>query len=268
VILVIGATGTVGRHVVASLLERDFEVRALARDPDSAPLPAGAEAVSADLTDPGTLAEHLGAVEAVFLVWPFFSPDGAEEVVNMLAKDKRRIVYLSAEAAGKRPDSFWAAVERSIEGAASAWTILRPTGFAANTLMWAEQIRGSGVVRWPYGHAARSLIHERDIADVGVRTLTEDGHAGARYVLSGPETLTQVEQANAIGEAIGHDVGWEELSREDAEAQIEGLPTTALDTWASFVETPEIVTSTVEELTGRPARRFGEWARDHVEDFR
>jgi hypothetical protein len=61
-------------------------------------------------------------------------------------------------------------------------------------------------------------------------------------------------------------VRWEELSREDAEEQIAGVPDTALDTWASFVETPEMVTSAVEELTGAPA--FDEWARDHVEDFR
>ena len=134
--------------------------------------------------------------------------------------------------------------------------------------MWANQIRESGLVCWPYGQAARSLIHERDIAAVAIHTLTEDGHAGARYVLSGPETLTQAEQAKTIGDAIGRPVSWQELSREDAERQIAGLPDTALDTWASFVETPEIVTSTVEEVTGRSARRFTEWARDHAEDFR
>jgi uncharacterized protein YbjT (DUF2867 family) len=243
-------------------------VRALARDPGSARFHRGVDAVSGDLTNPRSLAEHLDDVEAVFLVWPFFSSDGVDEVVDMLARYAPRIVYLSAEAASKRPDSFWAAIERTIERATTEWTFLRPTGFAANTLMWAEQIRESGVVRWPYGQAARSLIHERDIADVTIHTLTEDGHAGARYVLTGPESLTQVEQAHAIGEAIGRPVSWDELSRQDAEDQIAGLPATALDTWASFVETPEIVTSTVEELTGKPARRFDEWARDHMKDFR
>lgn len=267
-ILVIGATGKVGRHVVSGLLERDVEVRALARDPESARLPRGVDAVSADLTNPRSLAEHLSGVEAVFLVWPFFSADGADEVVDMLAGEERRIVYLSAEAASKRPDSFWAAVERAIEESATAWTFLRPTGFAANTLMWAKQIRESGVVRWPYGEASRSLIHEHDIAAVAIRTLTEDGHTGARYVLTGPEALTQIEQSHAIGEAIGRSVRWEELSREDAERQIEGLPDTALDTWASFVKTPEIVTSTVGEVTGKSAHRYSEWARDHAEDFR
>jgi uncharacterized protein YbjT (DUF2867 family) len=250
------------------LLERDVEVRALARDPDSAGLQGGVDVVLGDLMNPRSLVEHLDGVEAVFLVWPFFSSDGAEEVLDVLAGHVQRIVYLSAEAASKRPHSFWAAIESAIERSAAEWTFLRPTGFAANTLMWADQIRESGAVRWPYGEAARSLIHERDIADVAIRPLTEGGYAGTRYVLSGPETLTQVEQAHTIGEAIGRPVRWEELSREAAEHEIAGLPDTALDTWASFVETPEIVTSTVKEVTGKAPRHFGEWARDHVEAFR
>jgi uncharacterized protein YbjT (DUF2867 family) len=114
-----------------------------------------------------------------------------------------RIVYLSAQAAGERPDSFWAAVERLVEASGAQWTILRPTGFAANTLMWADQVRSSDVVRWVYGAAARSLIHERDIAAVAVRTLTGPGHAGERYVLTGPQAVTQAEQVRAIGAAIG-----------------------------------------------------------------
>jgi uncharacterized protein YbjT (DUF2867 family) len=130
-IFVIGATGKVGRHVVSGLLERDVQVRALARSPDAAGLPGGVDVVSGDLSDPQGLSKHLNGVEAVFLVWPFFSADGADEVVDTLARHARRIVYLSAEAAGERPDSFWAAVERAIERSATEWTFLRPTGFAA-----------------------------------------------------------------------------------------------------------------------------------------
>jgi uncharacterized protein YbjT (DUF2867 family) len=188
--------------------------------------------------------------------------------VEVLGRHARRVVYLSAEAAGNRPDSFWARVEDAIERSAAEWTFLRPTGFAANTLMWADQIRDRGVVRWPFGRAARSPIHERDIADVAVRALTEDGHAGARYVLTGPEALTQEEQVRQIGAAIGRPLRWEELSREDAEHELAGqVPETALDTWASFVETPEVVTATVQGVTGRPAHPFAEWARDHAADF-
>jgi uncharacterized protein YbjT (DUF2867 family) len=268
VILVTGASGNVGRHVVSGLLERGREVRALVRDAAAAGLPEGVDAVSGDLTDPPSLSGHLEGVEAVFLVWPFFNADGVEEVLEVLAAGQRPVVYLSAEAASRRPDAFWAVIERALERAGERWTFLRPTGFATNTLMWSEQIRQSGTVRWPYGRAARSLIHERDIADVAVSCLTEDGHVGARYVLSGPATLTQTEQAETIGNAIGRQVRWVELSREDAERRIDGLPGTALDTWASFVRTPEVVTPTVAEVTGAPARSFAAWAHDHVTDFR
>jgi uncharacterized protein YbjT (DUF2867 family) len=265
---VTGATGKVGRHVVAELVHRRVAVRALARDPGSAGLPEGVELVTGDLSDPHTLAGCADGADAVFLVWPFFTAGGADQVVRILAAPGRRIVYLSAEAASRRPDSFWALVEGEIERSAAEWTFLRPTGFAANTQMWADQIRTTGTVRWVYGRAARSLIDERDIAAVAVRALTEGGHAGNRYILTGPAALTQVEQVREIGEAIGRELRWEELSDQDVQQQLAGVPDTALETWASFVETHEIVTSTVQDLTGQPSRSFAEWARDHADAFR
>ena len=144
-IFVIGATGNVGRNVVSGLLERDAPVRALSRHPDAAGLPEGVEVVYGDVADPDRLAKHLGDAEAAFLLWPSFDTEGADRVVDVLARHVRRIVYLSAQAAGGRPDSMWGRVERAIEGSAAEWTFLRPTGFATNTLMWAKPIRESGI---------------------------------------------------------------------------------------------------------------------------
>jgi uncharacterized protein YbjT (DUF2867 family) len=269
VVFVIGATGNVGPHVVSGVCGEGVSVRALTRDPGAADLDAGVEVVYGDLTRPLDFADYLEGAGAVFLVWPFFDAEGVDAVVSVLARHARRIVYLSAEAAASRPDSVWARVEQAIERSGAEWTFLRATGFAANTLMWADQIRESGVVRWPYGQASRSLIHERDIADVAVRALLEERHVGARYVLSGPDALTQKAQAHALGVAIGRPVRWEELSREEAERELAGrVPETALDTWAGFVEKPEVVTDTVEEVTGRPARSFAQWAQDHADEFR
>jgi uncharacterized protein YbjT (DUF2867 family) len=277
VILVTGATGKVGRQVVSQLTDRGIPVRAVARDPGSAALPAGAEGVRADLADPQSLEPHLKGIQSAFLLWPFTSgraaADIAPHLVEMIARHVPRIVHLSAAAAAERPDSFWAAVERLVEASGAEWTILRPTGFAANTLIWADQIRSGDVVRWPYGQARRSLIHERDIAAVAVRALTEDGHAGARYVLTGPQALTQADQVRAIGTAIGRPLRWEELSRQAARADLAasfGDPAfadSALDTWAGFVSQPEPVTATVRDITGAPARAFSEWAADHTADF-
>ncbi len=164
-------------------------------------------------------------------------------------------------------------MERLIEKSGLAWTFLRPGGFMSNTLMWADQVR-EGVVRWPYGAMARSLIDEADIAAVAVRTLTEDGHTSKKYVLTGPEAITQIEQVRIIGEAIGHPVRWEEISRTDARTQLlaawgnASFVDGALDAWAAAVAAPEPVTAEVARLTGAPARTFSEWARDHVDAFR
>jgi uncharacterized protein YbjT (DUF2867 family) len=282
VILVTGATGKVGRNVVSQLLEAGRAVRALTRDPASAGLPDGAEVVRGDLADPAGLDAALDGVEAVFLVWPTLAADhAAPETLAAIAAHARRVVYLSANGVPDDPGApsegiigSHALIERLIERSGTRWTFLRPSGFASNTLGWAAQIRAEGVVRAPFGATARSLIHERDIAAVAVRALTEDGHDGARHVLTGPATLTQAEQAQAIGAAIGRPVRFEELPAEAAREQMlaawgdAALVDGMLAAWARMAEVPEPVTNTVAEITGTPARTFGEWAADHAADFR
>jgi len=109
---------------------------------------------------------------------------------------------------------------------------------------------------------------------VGVRALTEDGHDGRKYVLTGPELLTKAEQVRAIGEAIGRPLRFEEIPMEEARQKwiAAGLPSAVVDgiftAHAWFVEEPGLATTTVEEVTGTPARTFREWALDHTGDFR
>src|SRR5260370_13433653 len=106
--------------------------------------------------------------------------------------------------------------------------------------MWADQVRAGDIVRWPFGGAARALIDERDIAAVAVRALTEDSHAGARYVLSGPEVLTQAEQLAAIRQAIGRNLSWEDMPRQAAQEVLaaswrdKAFAETALHAWETF----------------------------------
>jgi uncharacterized protein YbjT (DUF2867 family) len=277
-ILVTGATGNVGRHVVTQLRDAGAAIRALVRNPGAADVPDGVEVVRGDLTDPGTLGAAVDGVECVFLLWPLTTAEHASASLNAVAKHARRIVYLSAMSVRDdrepRANGFWGEIEHAVEQSGLEWTFLRAGGFAANTLGWADQIRAKGVVRWPYGRAARSLIHERDIAAVAVRALTEDRHVGAKYVLTGPEAVTQAEQVRIIGEVIGRAVGWEELSPETARQQLlaawgdPGFVDGALGYWATLVSEPERVTRTVEEVTGVRARTFQEWAIDHADDFR
>ena len=275
-IVVTGGTGRVGQQVVAQLRERNLKVRVVSRRPGQPQ--AGVETAAADLADPASLEPALRGADALFLLWPFTSAELtatlAPQVAKLAARHVTRIVYLSAQPAAERPGSFWALTERAIEDSGAAWTFLRPAGFASNTLMWADQIRAGDVVRWPFGAAARTLIDERDIAAVAVRALTGDGHAGARYLLSGPAVLTQAEQLAAIGRALGRDLTWEELPRAQAQQALTaawgdpGFAASALDTWERFVTHPEIVTSTVRDLTGVPARTFADWAAANAGAFR
>jgi uncharacterized protein YbjT (DUF2867 family) len=277
-IVVVGGTGRVGREVASQLRELDLPVRVVTRGLNPAGAPPGAEMARADLADPASLEPHLRDAQALFLLWPFTSPEMtaglAPKVAEIAARHAGRIVYLSAQAAADQPGSFWALVERAIEDSGASWTFLRPTGFAANTLMWADQIRSGDVVRWPFGAAARALIDERDIAAVAVRALADAGHARARYQLSGPAVLTQTEQLAAIGRAIGRELRWEELPRQAALQELAtawGDPVfaqAALDAWEWFADHPETVTTAVQDVTGAPAHSFADWAAANATAFR
>jgi uncharacterized protein YbjT (DUF2867 family) len=281
IVLVTGATGNVGRQVVDQLVGGGAGVRALVRKPEGAGLPDGVELVRGDLADPASLDAALAGVDVVFLVWPFLGSDGASAVVDAIARRARRVVYLSSmgvrDDRERQADSInqsHAELERLIASSGVDRTILRSGGMATNTLGWAPQVRAEGVVRWPFAEARRSLVHERDVAAVAVRALTEDGHAGAAYPLTGPESLTQAAQVRAIGEAIGRPVRFEEIPPEAAREELlaEGLPSDMVDgmlaAWARMVEEPEPVLPTVEEVTGTPARTYRRWAADHADDFR
>ena len=279
-ILVTRPAGNVGRHVAALLAERGVPLRLLAhRTPP--PAPPGAEVVHGDLADPATLRPALAGVRAVFLQWPLPDASGAREAVRTVAEHAPLAVYLSSagidDAADGQSDPVnrrHAAVERELARSGVAWTAVRAGGLAASLLGWAPEIRERGTVRDAFPTASRALLDERDVAEVAVRALTEPGHTGERYILSGPEPLTTEEQVRIIGRAIGRDVHLETPSRGEvlAEMAAEGWARTAaeqmLDAYARMSERPGAVTDTVERITGSPARPLLDWARYHVDDFR
>ncbi len=280
-ILIIGATGNVGRQVVSQLIVKGARIRALVRNPEAAGLPPQVEIVRGDLTLPETLHQGLDGIDTVFLVW-VAPPGSAAQAVERIAKHARRIVFLSAPL--KTPHPFFQQpsparalgeqIERLIENCGLEWTFLRPGMFAVNALRWwAPQIRAGETVRWPYLDVPTAPIDEGDIAAVAVRALCEDGHAGAEYVLTGPESLSQYEQVATIGRAIGRTIRVEEITPDDARRKlltIMPLPVVnmLLDAWAAAIGQPAFVTSTVAEITGAPARTFLEWAVDHAAEFR
>jgi uncharacterized protein YbjT (DUF2867 family) len=279
--LVIGATGNIGREVVSQLAAAGAPARALSRRPEAARFPPQVEVVRGDLSDPGTLQDCLDGIDAVFLVWTA-PPDTVAAALERIARHARRIVFLSSP--HKTPHPFFqqpnkirglhAEIERVIESSGLEWTFLRPGMLAANArFWWAPQIRAGDVVRWPYTAAPTAPIDERDIAAVAVRVLCEDGHAGAEYVLTGPQSLSQAEQVDTIGRALGRSLRVEEISPDQARRELLAvmpalIVNMLLDAWAAALGQPALVTATVAERTGIPARTFFDWATDHAAEFR
>jgi uncharacterized protein YbjT (DUF2867 family) len=251
------------------------------RNPDAAGLTGEVEVVRGDLTLPETLDRCLDAVDTVFLVW-VAPPATVAPVLERIAKRARRIVFLSAPLKTAHPlfqqpnpgRALGEQIERLIEASGLEWTFLRPGMFAVNgRRWWAPQIRAGDVVRWPYLAVPTAPIDERDIAAVAVRALCEDGHAGAEYVLTGPQALSQAEQVATIGRVIGRPLRTEEISPDDARRELlTALPAVSvvnmlLDAWAAAIGQPAFVTSTVAEITGAPARTFRDWAADNAAAF-
>jgi uncharacterized protein YbjT (DUF2867 family) len=279
-ILVIGGTGTVGRQVLGQLTARGAQVRALLRNPIVARMPSQVEMMRGDLTVPDSLEACLQGIGTVFLVWSA-PPDAVDAALERIAKHARRIVFLSAPLKAPHPlfqqpnlgRALGEKIERVIEASGLDWTFLRPGMFAANSLTWwAPQIRAGDVVRWPCLSVPTAPVDQRDIAAVAVRALCEDGHAGAEYVLTGSESLSQFEQISTIGRVIGRSLRIEEMSSEEARRELltimpAPVVNMLLAAWTAAIGQPAFVTSTVEEMTGVPARTFVDWVTDNAAKF-
>jgi len=283
-ILIIGATGTVGRAVISELPSEGLSLRAFTRNPKSANLPAHVQLFQGDLTNPSSLDSALANTDAVFLVWTA-PATAAASAIPYIAARVRQLVFLSSPHQTPHPffrqpnplANLHAEIERLIQSSAVQWTFLRPGMFAANSLhWWAPQLRADSnatVIRWPYAEAPTAPVHEADIGAAGARVLLENHHSGKDYVLTGPDSLTQAQQVQILGEVLGRPLRLQEMSRAEAERDaLPGIPRAAismlLNAWAAALGQPAYVTSCVEQLTGRPARSFRQWVSDHAASFR
>ncbi|WNF27907.1 NAD(P)H-binding protein [Streptomyces sp. C11-1] len=270
-ILVTGATGTVGRRVVEQLLERGEHVRALTRDPARAELPEGVDVVRGDLTDPASLESALDGVTGLHLITfggALFAPlETGEEILALARKaGVRRVTVLNG--GGETP------METAVRASGLAWTVVMPVEFMANALEWAPGIKAEGVVREPYVGRLSAMVHESDIGAVAAVALTEDGHAGRAYLVTGPQVLTVGDKVAAIAAARGADVELVELTEEQAleSWRANGMPEDVIgfliDVYRDTPPEGRTVIDTVQQVTGRPARTFAQWAREHAEHFR
>jgi uncharacterized protein YbjT (DUF2867 family) len=288
--LITGATGNVGRHLVTLLLEAGAQVRAVTRDPEHAGLPADVELVGLDLkSDPAAGAGILQGVHAVFL-----NPAAVRDPQQFLnaAQDAgvRRVVLLSAmpvrdDLPLEQQPGFIARrhkmIEMEIEASGMEWTHVRSNMLMSNAFFEiAPQIVKGNTVRQAYGLSNSAPVDERDIAAVAAQALLSDAHVGKCYEVTGPESLTERDKVSIIADAIGRDLEFEELTRDQArEVLLATFPVqhsngaalehveTVLTYSADSVGVPARVTDTVPRLLGRKAHSYREWAASRAQEF-
>ncbi|MER7673297.1 NAD(P)H-binding protein [Kitasatospora sp. NPDC096128] len=284
-IVVTGATGTVGSKIVAGLRERGLEVRALVRAGSAGPAEwdAGVERVAADFADPASLDALLAGADTVYLLVAVH-PEMAEHERNVIDAAVRtgrrpRIVLHAAAGVEYRPEgvrfvgSHVAGLDH-LKASGLPWTVLSPNGFHQNFLGTAPTVK-AGHLAVPGGEGAVSYVDARDVAAAAVEVLATEGHEGAVYTLTGPAALTHGELAEQLGAAAGHPVSYTALT---PEAALDGLLGMGWEPWRAegMVElyglyaagAASAVSPDVEKLTGRPPRSFAEFAAEHADAFR
>jgi len=274
--LITGATGPVGRSIVTQLRTIGQDVRIVTRDEDKAP--GGVEVVQGDFTKGDLPSKAFEGVNRVFL----FPAQGGVDAFLKQAKTTQveQIVVLSSLAAAmeyERDQTSMSAlhhlaIEKEVLSSGIPYTFLRPGSFANNLLFWAHSIQNGDTVYGPYANSVQAPIHEADIAAVAVVALTQEGHQGKTYALTGSQALTRIEQLNCIGTAIGKKLHFQEIPANSFQKEMEKympLPIIKmlLDYWSDTVTVPDVVLPTVEQLTGHKARTLAQWAKDHASDF-
>lgn len=278
-ILVTGATGTVGAHVVRELHERGASVRAFVRSPRT--FPHGVELATGDFEDPASVRAALDGVDRVYLC----AADGPRKVAHETAvidaaaeRGVERIVKLSAmhaDPASALPAFRWhGRIERHLERSGVPAVTLRPAFFMTNLLMVAEGVAHTGTLYAPTAGRRVAMVDIRDVAAVAAVALLEPGHAGRVYELTGPAAVTFAEVAAALADATGRPIRSAGLTEEQARPRFEGA---GLPDWLAaqlggvfgLIRAGgfERATDHVRAITGRPARDIAGFARDFASAF-
>ncbi|TDO52349.1 uncharacterized protein YbjT (DUF2867 family) [Kribbella sp. VKM Ac-2527] len=306
-ILITGATGILGRPLVALLQNEGIAVRAVARStpgpksptatpaetpietPAETPIEtpavsgeAGVEWVSADLTRPESLAPALDGVSALF-VHPRAVGENAGKLLALAAEHGvRRVVALSAinvdDDPAYQPSRLNGdrnkEVEDAVVGSGLPWVAVRPSAFATNVVgMFGAQLRAGEIVRGPYADFAEAFVHEVDLAEVIARALLDESLDGLRIPVTGPQSLTHSEIVAVIGEVLGRPVRFEEVPPQVAARGLvahglaEAFVSALMARYARGAGQPALVTDGVEQVLGRPARTFADWVADHAAAF-
>jgi uncharacterized protein YbjT (DUF2867 family) len=239
-----------------------------------------ATSIEGDFDDPASLSRALQGVDRAFLLTNSTERTEAQQVAFVEAAQAQRVghvVYLSQLAADPQSPvrflRYHGAVEAVLMNSSVGWTFVRPNLILQAYLPFAPMI-AAGVMQAPIGDAAVSVVDARDIATVAAAALTEDGHVGKTYTVTGPAAVTHVEIATALGEALGRPVRFESIP---PEAFLAALTGAGMPEWQAegLVEDyahydrgeASAVSSDVARVTGTGARSLQGFARDYADAF-
>ncbi len=283
-ILITGATGSNGSEVVKQLAAAGVPCRAMVRNPDKAAavrLP-GVEIVRGDLADPASLDAALRGVNHALLVSTFDPQQVALQGNFIQAAQRAQVEHVvKISGLGANPNSKIAVgrwhgqSEKQLEESGLGWTMLQPSFFMQNMLGFADAIRKQGAFSCPAGDGKMGMVDVRDIAAVAVKALTEPGHMGKKYVITGPEAISYAQIAEKLSAATGRPVRYVNVTPDDAKKTMlqTGMPAWLVEALLELYGVVRggygaVVTKVVEQVTGKRPRSFDEFARDHVAVFR
>ncbi|MEJ2614785.1 MAG: SDR family oxidoreductase, partial [Ignavibacteriaceae bacterium] len=274
-VLVTGATGNTGSLLVPALLKAGVDVRVFVRNEAKAkPLKdLGAEVVSGDLDEPGTILPAVKNVDKIYLLtWNGETQlKQAENVINaakyegvpyivrhsMWGPENSRII--------KQGDK----IEEMIKSSGLQWTLLKPTFYMQNTMMAAQTISSDGVIYWDMKDGRLGMIDVRDIADSALAVITGEGHEGKSYILTGPGAISFKDVASTFSRVLDKEVKYVNVPGEAALQSMTGM---GVPQWIAegYVELSEgfsknfanSTTENVKILPGHSARSFEQFAKD------
>ena len=278
-ILVIGATGNVGRPTVSALIAKGQSVRALSRSDDKlSTLPDGVSGAVADLETGSGLDAALAGVDRLFLITANGETEtarGLNAVAAATAAGVRRIVFLSVQDPDEEPpiphSRSKMPIEEAIRQSGCEYTILRPSYFFQTDLSVGQVIKNYGVYAMPIGSIGQNRVDTRDIADCAVRALTEDGHDGAEHALYGPDTISGPGAAAVYARHFGREVHYggddvekwaEPIKAFIAPWLLDSLKKMFLSTQRNGPAADEAGVAASREAVGHPLRTFDAFAAE------